>query len=53
MAKSKFTNEEDERIFNLVKIYNFKWRKISKFFMNRTYDQIKFRGIYLFKKKKK
>lgn len=48
---SKFTIEEDQKIFDLYKIYKNKWTSISQFFNHRTGDMIKNRFNSFLKKR--
>jgi len=40
-------------ILRLRKVYYNNWSKIAKFFPMKTYNQVKFRGLYILKKFKK
>ncbi len=51
LIRSKFSNEEDEKIINLYLKYGSKWSYISKFFKGRTPDMIKSRFYSSLQKK--
>ena len=51
LNKGKFTKEEDEKIIRLISLFGKKWAAISKFFQDRSGDNIKNRFYSYIQKK--